>query len=178
MSLEERLAALSTEFKQAPIATGGGKYELPEDGTYQAVIERFDTFEGKNGKSAGQLFLKTEMSIRFDEKYEGREVSVIHNLEDPERFDQLKRHLVTLGLDPEGFDFARLLDELHAVLDVPVEIAVVTSNKTNPNTGEPYRNCYINRRIGDKISDLGPVDPDEFKAKSGVTASDDETIPF
>ena len=191
-TIADRLAALDNDYAKAPV---GGDFELPPDGIYQAVVDRFDTFEPKNGNSAGKLLLKTTFKIELDPKYTGKQVDIIHSLEDADKFQWLKKHLQTLGLDPESFQFSDLMDQLHTVLDVPCELAIVTSDKTNPNTGEPYRNAYLNRRLGDALpskpkAKRKPKDPTQTGA-SDVPSSmdpgpedgdpgmdDDDTIPF
>lgn len=182
MSIADRLAAMNDAYKAAPVADGGS-FELPPDGDYSAIIDRFDTFEGKNGPTAGHLFLKTEMKIVHNDEFEGRQVSVVHNLEDPMRLDQLKRHLAILGLDPDGFNFSELFDQLSMALDLPCEIAIKTSTKTNPSTGKFYRNVYLNRVFGTPMrkneptksaaaSDLPPA-----PAAASVPVDDTE-VPF
>lgn len=169
--LEDRLAGMQGEWEKAKAFNQG---ELPEDGTYQALIQRFDFFESKKG----ELFLKTELQIQLDEKYEGHPVEIIHNLSDPDRLDWLKQHLHNCGLDLENF--AELDGRLHELLDVPVEIAVKTSKKTD-NNGNPYRNAYVNQRLGNPMPGAGatdvPADPDPVPAGASAGQSDDD-IPF
>ena len=190
-TIADRLAALDNDYAKAPV---GGDYEMPPPGIYQAVVERFDTLEFDKGKNAGHLQLKTTFKIELDPKYAGKTVDVLHDLEDPERFNWLKKHLNTLGLDPEAFQFSELMSNLNKVLDVPCEIAIVESVKTNPNTGEPYKNCYLNRRLGDAlpskpkpkrkpknptqtgVSDVpSSMDPGREDGDPGM---DDDDIPF
>jgi hypothetical protein len=170
--LEDRLAAANAGYKEAPEATGEGKFDLPEDGDYQAIIERFDHIDIK-----GVLYLKTEMKIAHDAKYAGKEVSMLHNLEDPEKAGWLKKHLRTLGLNPD-IELTDLFDEVRKALDVPVEIAVVTGQRINEKTGKPYRNVYLNKSLG------GPLGPNPeapatppAQVAAGPAAGDDD-IPF
>lgn len=172
-NLEERLAAMQPAFTEASADTGS-PFEPPPDGDYQALVKRFDFFESK----AGQAFLKTEMEVVHDQAYNGREVSVVHNLEDPERINYLKRHLDILGADVKGLDL-RLIrpgsELLGSLCDTPVEITVKTSDRVDKD-GKPYRNIYVNRRLGEPIrSDVPAPAP---AAVSTATVIDDEKIPF
>jgi hypothetical protein len=134
-----RLQAMNDAWQQAEIPEGG--YELPPDGDYQAVVERFDWFEAN---SNGHLFLKTEMRISSGAS-SGAEVQTIHDVEDPERLGWLKRHLSTLGVEDGPLN--TLEQRLAPVAGTPVEIRIKTSTKTNAD-GIPYRNVYVNKRLG------------------------------
>lgn len=170
-NLEERLAAMQPHFDQASTDTGPGS--LPPDGDYQALVKRFDFFEAK---SSGQAFLKTELEIVHDRDYAGREAEVVHNLEDPDRINWLKRHLSTLGADVEGLDLRQVRPGsqlLEALLDTPVEITIKTSDRRDKD-GNPYRNVYVNRKLGEPITDV-PVTADPVPAGA---ATDPDKIPF
>jgi hypothetical protein len=109
-------------------------------------VEGFDTFESK----AGQLFLKTKLQLTgTGDRWDGETVECVHNLEDPERIGFAKKHLATLGLDVQSLDLASLLDQLGQVLDVPVEVQVKRSDRTD-DEGNPYVNYYVNKRLGDR----------------------------
>jgi hypothetical protein len=80
---------------QARLAEMDDAYEnvtdgRPEEGTYQAVIERFDFFDSKK---TGDLFMKTQLTIAHDPQYEGQTLEAIHNLTDPERIRWTKKYL-------------------------------------------------------------------------------------
>lgn len=180
--LAARLKALDSDFADAPIVDDD-PYALPEPGIYQCVLDRIDYFEAK---STGDPFLKWVFVVKLDPKYDGREIDLIYNLgasgtpEDRKRrLGFLKRDLAKLGIDPEEEGFS--LSSLHPgssvwdqVLDAPCVIAVVDSKKTNPNTGKPYRNAYLNERLGAPLqeSDI-PSDP-----VLPVASVADDTIPF
>lgn len=181
-NLEESLGQMDDAFRKAPADVD--PFAFPEPGVYQGVVLAIDFFERK--EAPNDAFLKITVQIQLDPKYAGRTVDFVHPLEphltlSPERSEQklsfLKKDLKTLGIDVEAEDFSlaavrpgsSLWDD---VLDAPVEIAVVDSKKVNPNTGKPYRNAYINERLGAPISDLGQ--PEVFKPEPTPAAD----IPF
>jgi hypothetical protein len=165
----DRLKQMDDTWAETKAASAPG--ELPPDGTYQAIVDRFDFFESK----AGQLFLKTEMVVTNGD-HEGHPIETIHNLEDPDRLGWAKKHLRTLGLELEAL--SELEGQLPNVLDTPVEIAVKTST-TLDNEGNPYRNVYVNKRLGD------PIERSDVTTREAVAAvaasqngSDTDDIPF
>ena len=168
-NVQERLAAMDEHYKQAS-ADPAGNFELPEDGDYQAVIERFD-FPEINGV----LYLKTFYVIHHDPKYEGRKVDTIHNLEDPDRIEWAKKHLTTLGYEGSLGD---LITGLGPIIGTPVELTIKTSSKTDKE-GRPYRNVYCNKRLGPPISDV-PSDPSDFatSAPAAAATKSPDDIPF
>lgn len=150
--LEGRLAAMQEAFNDAP-TDSGSITELPPDGEYQALVKSFDVFESK----AGDLYLKTVLEVAFDREYAGREAPTIHSLDDPDRIKFLKTHLSRLGADVENLDMREVRpgsELLTSLLDVPVAIAVRTSSKTDAN-GVPYRNVYLNERLGNPMNANG-----------------------
>lgn len=180
-NLEERLAKMRDPFKEATVE---GNYEWPEDGTYQALVRGFDVFEGN---STGHVYLKTELEIALDPKYTGRQVETIHDLEDPERLSWLKKHLASLGVNVEAYDFDIVQvrpgsELLHSLLDVPVEIVIKTSNKKNEQTGKYYRNCYVNERLGNPMPHADSQAASDVPADTeGLTQEQqqaDDKIPF
>lgn len=154
-NLRERLAAGQQAFQESS-AEGGYSNELPPDGTYQAIVKAFDFFEAK---MSGDLFFKTIVTIAFDREYQGREVETIHNATDHEKLAWLKTHLARLGADVDNVPLADLISpgsqHLEALLDVPVEIAIKTSDNTD-SQGVHYRNVYVNKRLGDALAAGGP----------------------
>lgn len=149
------------------------------DGTYETVIKDFDFFEGKNGQAAGKLFIKTVFEVRHHATLNGAEASAIHNLEDPERFGYVKRHFSKLGVEVDDLPMTELRpgsDTLKALLDVPVEIAVKSSDKTDVN-GVPYQNVYVNQRLGDSLGSDVTTRAD-LEPKAQATTDDDDNIPF
>lgn len=169
-NLEDRLAKMQPAFQQASADTGS-PFDPPPDGDYQALVKRFDFFESK----AGQAFLKTEMEVVHDPHYSGREASVVHNLEDPDRINYLKRHLAILGADVDALDL-RLVRPgsvvLEALCDTPVEITVKTSDRTDKD-GNPYRNVYVNRRLGDPVRSDVPISMEPAVARTAAIESDE-----
>lgn len=152
----EQLAALDDDFDQAVVKQPG---ELPPDGTYQAIVDRFDFFESKGAYS--HEFLKTELKIA-DEDHEdlnGWPVDTVHCITDPERLAMVKDHLQRLGWEAD-WRFSDIEEHLPNFLDLPVEIAVVTSNKINEKTGQPYRNVYVNQVLGPPLNGGAPADPE------------------
>jgi hypothetical protein len=162
--IEDRLAALDGDFKAAKEPSrGGGSWMPDEDGDYQVIVERFDTFTNK-AKTA--LFLKAELKIANN----------------PERFGYLKADLRTMGLSPDDddFSFGNLLTELEQVLDVPLMVAVVTSNRVNEKTGENYRNIYLNQRLGAPLrrQDVERTGKSDIPATVPPAARDDDEDPI
>lgn len=180
-NLEERLASMQSHFDGATVNTGGSLYELPPDGDYQALVHRFDFFES----NAGQAFLKTELEIQNDPQYSGRIASTVHNLEDPDRIGWLKGHLQLLGMDVDGLDLREIRPgspRLQELLDTPVAIAIKTSDRLDKD-GQPYRNVYVNQRLGAPLTTGGaktsdvPGDEAGFTHEPAVATADDK-IPF
>jgi hypothetical protein len=133
MSYADRLSSLDDDFARAQ-TNGRG---LPPDGTYQAIVDRFDFID------AADLLLKTELRITGGD-HDGMNVECLHNLTQPDRLDFVKKHLAALEIMPEK------LSELEVVLphalDNIVEITVKTSAKTDAE-GNNYRNMYVNKTI-------------------------------
>ncbi len=152
----EVLLPLATAWKEAE---AGVDWDTPvPPGDYQAIVYKFDTFEGKDN-----LFLKTVLQIASGE-YAGAQVETVHALDIEERLPWLKKHVNALGLDSESFEYEDLLSVLAGVLDNVVEIAVVQSKKINPSTNEPYVNVYVNRPIvmATLNTEFPPADDIEF----------------
>lgn len=182
--LEQSLEAMDAAFAKAPAEHD--PFALPEPGIYQAVVEGVDFFEAKNPPN--DAFLKLQFRIVHDAKYDGRGVDIVHGLEphlrysEPEdiqrRLTSLKKDLKTLGVEVDHDDFSLtavrpgspLWDD---ILDAPVELAVVDSKKLNPQTGKPYRNLYLNARLGLPIGSDIPTTP---VARPAASSSPD--IPF
>lgn len=193
-NLEERLARQQEEYANVPAASNGEPDELPPDGDYQALVRAFDFFESK----AGTAYFKIELEIALDPEYKGRSVDVIRQLEPRLEQDQeswrkqlsfLKGDLKTLGVpvDTPLTEIRPGSDVLRAVLDVPVEIAIRTSQSINQKTGQPYRNVYINERLGEPMrAGGGDVPPDTsglpqqqtLAAPAAAAAGNDNDIPF
>lgn len=184
--IEDRLAAMDGDFKKAKEpSAGGGSWMPEEDGDYQVIVERFDTFTSKD-KTA--LFLKAELKIANDREYDGQVMEKVWPLDDPDKLGYLKRDLRTMGLEPDAddFSFGNLLTELEQVLDVPLMVAVVTSNRLNEKTNEYYRNIYINQRLGAPLrqQDVERTGRSDVPAEAPPTRApqtvpdDDDDIPF
>lgn len=174
-NLDERLAALNTDFKAAPVATDDSKFDLPPDGDYQAVVNRWDFFESKKD----ELFLKTEYLVQHYPEHAGAQIDLIYSLEDPERFQYLKKDLATLGADVDSLDLTELRPgspTLEGLCDTPVLLRVATSKKTNPNTGKPYRNAYLQERFGGPLT--SDVTPPAGEGVGDPRTTSDDKIPF
>jgi hypothetical protein len=154
--------------------------DTPPEGTFQAIVNSFDTFETKNGEAS---FLKTEFKIRLDPDYDGMPVEAIHTLTDSRiteeelkgRLGWLKHHLSKLGLDVDAVPFHEIenMKGLAELLDVPVEIYIKHSDRTKKD-GTAYVNVYVNERLGGKIESDIPVP----EVSSNGTADDDDDIQF
>lgn len=176
--LKERLASVNDDW-QRTVRTSGD--DLPPDGDYQAIVERFEPFQAK---SSGAYWLKTELRIQLDPDWDGKIVTTIHALDDPARAEFLVRHLRTLGISGDALEDLSNIDQaLHTVLDVPVRIAVVTADRINEKTGLPFRNVYVNERLGPPLtsqarSDVPAEQPAQPAAAGAVAADDEPELPF
>lgn len=165
-NLTDRLARMQTAFNEAKEPSGG--FELPPDGDYQALVHGFDFLEFSD-----VAFLKTELQIHNDPEYAGAQASTVHNLEDPDKLGWLKQHLAILGVDVANFDLTEIRpgsQTLTRILDTPVEITIKTSTKTNKD-GVPYRNVYVNRSLGEPLTNW-PNDADDFKPAQAAATDD------
>jgi hypothetical protein len=142
--LKERLMAHDEEFKAAD--TTFERKGLPPDGEYQARVDRFDFKEIQ-----GEYKLLTEMKVLAPAAYHGWEITTWHDLENPERYPSLKKHLDALGILPESL--SELEVALNVALDSVVEIAVRTSSRLDAQ-GNPYRNAYVNHNLDRKDDDV------------------------
>ena len=181
--LAARLKELDSDFADAPIEDDD-PFALPPPGIYQCILDRIDYFESH----AGDPFLKWVFVVKLDPVYAEREISLIYNLgasgtaEDRKRrLGFLKRDLAKLGVNPEEEGFS--LSDLHPgspvwdkVLDAPCVIAVVDSKKTNPSTGKPYRNAYLNERLGAPLQESDV--PSDLPVGAAVPSVADDDIPF
>lgn len=169
--IQERLAAMDDAFESAP-ADGGSKYDLPPDGTYRGQVKRFD-FPLLEGEKV--LYLKTEIVVTQPEEFAGREVSTIHNLENPDRLSWVKKHLTILGYQGT---LSELPVKLGETVGRGVEFVIKTGTKTDSD-GNPYRNVYINKSFSRQESDVS-ADASDFSPPIGVGAGaqDDDDIPF
>lgn len=162
-TLDERLAPVAGTYRETKVREPG---ELPPDGDYQARVEKFDIWESQKG----ELFLSTILMVVGGEEARA-EIKTIHSLENVDRLDFLKRHLMTLGVD-EPDELRGLRSRLGDVVGRIVEVRVSTSTKDNPSTGKPYRNAYVN-----KVISSTPTDASDFKPAASAVADDDD-IPF
>jgi hypothetical protein len=180
-NLEDRLARYDDTFKKASVDAYGN--QLPDPGTYQAVFREVDFFESK----AGYAFLKLVFEVTFDDEWRGHRIEKIYQLEfDDEakaalKLGFLKKDLLTLGVDTQADDFSLTMVRpgspvWDGVLDVPVEVAVVDSKKVDEKTGRPFRNAYLNARLGGPISQDVPNTVDPVAPVASVAGDDD--IPF
>jgi hypothetical protein len=160
--IAERLAGMDDAYENV---TDG----RPEEGTYQAIIERFDFFEAKK---TGDLFMKTELRIVHDQDWDGAQVAAIHNLTDEDKIRWTKKYLAVIGyLQP----ISQLMTNLDSFVGVPVEIAVKYSDKVD-EFGDNYQNVWVNRRLGEAV---GPsTDVPGNTASFATTPVDDSDVPF
>ena len=163
--LEERLGAMNSSWQQAK-SDGGGFGDTIEDGVYQAIVDRWDWFERK---SDGHAFLKVELKIAHNQLEGGKTAETVWDLEDPSRIGYLKRDLATLGLEVE--DYSQLEKQLATLLDVPVEIKLVSKQKGD----RTFQNVYINDRLGDPMRSDLPTEPIE---RPVAAHKSDDDIPF
>lgn len=187
-NLEERLASLDDTFKSAPMEGGFTRF-MPEPGLYQGILREIDFFESKKG----QAFLKLVFEIALHPEYAGQQIELTYNLEPDgnneereQKLGFLKRDLRTLGIPVESdeFSFAQVRPGSaiwDPVMDVPVSIEVKDSKRVNPDTGKPWRNAYVQDRLGDPLP-VGTTPmpqseiPNTLEPQQQVAA--DDTIPF
>jgi hypothetical protein len=164
-NLRERLGAQQEQWERVGPAP---------DGTYQALVNRFDFFESDK---SGDAFLKTEFQIEHDEEHAGKTIESIHNLTQPDRLEWLHQHLERLGLQVPNL--AELEDYLQGALDVPVEIELKTNEGSD---GKLYQNVYVNKRLGDPIRQRTDVPADTeglpAEGKQAARPGGDDDIPF
>jgi len=191
--VSERLANLDSAFKGASSSPMGYDNELPEPGDYQTLFTAVHFFEKK--AAPHNAFLKLTFEIQDDALYTGREISMIYNLEPhkvapgqpaptaeevEQKLSFLKRDLKTMDIDVDAEDFSfsevrpgsAIWDD---PLDSPFLVAVRDSRKVNPNTGKPYRNAYLNERLGKAIPPDIPVEDPPVQVAGGDPGED---IPF
>jgi hypothetical protein len=166
---------LQQAWAQAPKESSGYVQEWPPDGTYQALVRAFDDFEGKDGTE----YVKTIFDITGP-SHEGMPVEIINAKNVPERLGFLKEHFYLLGADVDslGLDDIGPGSQARAeLLDVPVELTVKTSKKTDAS-GQPYRNAYLDKRLGGKVQSDAPADTEGMEPAGVANAPGDERIPF
>jgi hypothetical protein len=161
---------------QARLAEMDDAYEnvtdgRPEEGTYQAVIERFDFFDSKK---TGDLFMKTQLTIAHDPQYEGQTLEAIHNLTDPERIRWTKKYLAMLGYQGS---ISGLIGNLDSFVGLPVEVAVKYSDRLD-EYGDPYMNVFVNRRLAELEAPTDVPAGDFSAAPAATTPISDDDIPF
>jgi hypothetical protein len=188
--LDTRLAKLDEEFANAKVDTGFERF-MPEPGDYSTTFREVSFFEAN---ATGAAFLKIELEVIVDPEYAGKTIEMVYCLEPhlsapgAPKPDQatvemklgfLKRDLQRLGVDTDAEDFS--LGQVRpgsplwdGLLGKTVEIAVRNSKKPNPETGEPYRNAYING-ISEAIgSDIGPQ---ALPGVGSLTEPKPQTVP-
>jgi hypothetical protein len=152
---QDRLASMDHDFQNA--RTPG---ELPPDGFYQCMVDRFDFIEAKTN---GRLYLKTFLTVATGPD-KGAEITTLHDLEDKDRMAGLKAHLQSLEIEPESL--GHLEEALPGALDAIVEVTVFTAKSGN-------RYARVDRRHKDglpRTSDI-PYD-DDAKHQPVTTISD------
>lgn len=166
-NFEARMAAVAAAFNQAPDEGAGSQFDPPPDGEYQAILDSWDHFEGG---TPTQAFIKAVCRVVNHPEVAGRKADIVNALEDPERIGWLKELLVKLGArevcQANGWDFdhpqmfpALVVPGspiLRALVDTPVLIKVVTSDRQKPD-GSYYRNVYLQQRLGPPGSMAAPT---------------------
>ena len=178
--LAVKLSQLQDTWKNADVPKDAGESQIP-DGTYNATVLRFDTFDSNKGDT----WLVTEFQITHDDDFQGEVVKARHNLDGDERsIGWLKKHLLAMGMPELPERFEELPTKLHDLLDVPVEIYIKTSDKTD-SQGVHYRNVYVNRSMGGPLrapeSDI-PADRipsgDDIDTRTDEEKEADSSLPF
>lgn len=158
--IADRLRQRDDAFAKAPVAGTSG--EMPPDGQYQAVLNRFDFIDTKNG-----LKLLTELTVAVGD-YSGWNLTTWHDLEDPDKFKWLKAHLVALEV-PEPPSLTDLDFVLKGALDAPYLVTVKRGDAG-------YANAYIEQRLGGPLRSDVPVDASDFTQTGSVPT--DDGVPF
>ena len=169
-SYADRLSGMDDAYAEAEAKTSSAG--VP-DGDYEAIIERFDFWEAKEG---GPLKLLTELSIAEGDYAGMQPPTVWHELEDEERIAWTKGYLQLLGL--EGIRLSQLEEALEPIAG-KTRVATTTSKKN----GREYRNTYINEVIGTpgeaEPTQAQKVESEFASAMAGQNfAGDDDDIPF
>lgn len=144
------LQDIAAEFDSIEPAEDTGK-NLP-DGKYNVRIERlyFDKYNENE-----RPILKYKFVV-VDGEFEGRTQEKAGFLKTEQNISMFKADLLKAGLDMNGrgISFAVLQDHLQELIDVMLEINVVSSKKAVDKNGVPYVNVYINKRISDPFDDV------------------------
>lgn len=148
------LQDIANEFDAVEPAEDTGK-NLP-DGKYNVRIERlyFDKYNENE-----RPILKYKFVV-VDGEMEGRTQEKAGFLKTEQNISMFKADLLKAGLDMNGrgISFAVLQDHLQELIDVMLEINVVSSKKAVDKNGVPYVNVYINKRISDPFAGDPAVD--------------------
>jgi hypothetical protein len=163
MSYQDRLASMNDDYQRAQAS---GSDDLPPNGDYQCVVDRFDFIEAK---SNGRLYLKT-MTTVANGAHKGWNISFLHDLEDADRLKHLKTHLRTLGVPDD--DLGALEGNLPKALDSVVEVSVYTPKGYDRSFAKVTRR-HENVRSSDIPYDDTPAAPVTIKDGAGG-----DPIPF
>jgi hypothetical protein len=177
--LEDRLSSLDELWKTAKTDGPSGNWLPEEDGDYQGILVQVDFFEQKKepvGKAWLKLIWELQETNAGDRQYAGMQVSKLYDLEPQlvsgrvpasteevqQKLGFLKRDLKTLGIDVEAEDFSMGLVRpgspiWDVALNCPYDLAVKTSTSTDKE-GKPYRNLYVNARLGGPLTGDVPAD--------------------
>jgi hypothetical protein len=177
--LEDRLSSLDELWKTAKTDGPSGNWLPDEDGDYQGILVQVDFFEQKKepvGKAWLKLIWELQETNSSDRQYAGMQVSKLYDLEPQlvsgrvpasteevqQKLGFLKRDLKTLGIDVEAEDFSMGLVRpgspiWDVALNCPYDLAVKTSTSTDKE-GKPYRNLYVNARLGGPLTGDVPAD--------------------
>lgn len=171
---KQRLAAMDEAWKSAEADTDKSEkkeWTNPDDGEYQARVDRFDFHDGKGG-----LALRTQFEL-LGPSNAGWKVSTFHPLENPERLKWTKLHLQQLGIEASSLEELEVL--LPKALDQVCDVALKTKRANN---GKDYQNLYINKVVegvtasaSDPVSDAPPPHGDFDRPKP---KDDLDDIPF
>jgi hypothetical protein len=187
--LGDRLSSLDELWKTAKTDGPSGNWLPDEDGDYQGILVQVDFFEQKKepvGKAWLKLIWELQETNADDRQYAGMQVSKLYDLEPQlvsgrvpasteevqQKLGFLKRDLKTLGIDVEAEDFSMGLVRpgspiWDVALNCPYDLAVKTSTSTDKE-GKPYRNLYVNARLGGPLTGDVPADvpaPSVFAAR-------------
>jgi hypothetical protein len=195
--LEDRLSSLDELWKTAKTDGPSGNWLPDDDGDYQGILVQVDFFEQKKepvGKAWLKLIWELQETNAADRQYAGMQVSKLYDLEPQlvsgrvpasteevqQKLGFLKRDLKTLGIDVEAEDFSmgsvRPGSPIWDVaLNCPYDLAVKTSTSTDKE-GKPYRNLYVNARLGGPLTGDVPADvPVPSVSRPG---DGDDDVPF
>lgn len=157
-NLQERLEAVAADFGDAE-PDSGSMFAPPPEGYYLTLVHEFDWFDGGEPK---QAWMKVRLLVQSDEDgdrtHGGRFCEKLYAIEDKDKFGRIKADMELLGAEELAqkihgrplaiLDLMPNTDVIRGMLDTPVKVRVKDGKNIDPATGKPYRNTFIEERLG------------------------------